>query len=497
MKTKTRTTKGIAIAMTALALASASFAQQADKLPVPGTYYSAKDFEWSPPWPFNPHPELDAVEIGPGIFVFDDTAIPDTPEQAEARKRLAEAAAHAAAIAADPVLAKAAQEAAAKAQAELWERTRQRFLPTLHEPLTFRDGSPATSWGIVEGHRLLVAETLAEKQAEAEARRKEAEQWAKETGNPLRVPLEDGRAAYLEAVMDGLPVYKGTFNLNAARTLSTDRVRPGGDTGLNLTGTNTFFGMWDEGAVRTTHLEFGGRVVRMDAETNIHFHATGVAGTLAASGLFTVQVQQGTNIVFISNAMRGMAYQAPMGSWGFFSDNVEMRAAVVTNAIELSNHSYGLRSGWDLQTNNAWRWWGFPFIDPNQDPKFGQYNSVTREFDSITYDNPFYLTVWAAGNDQNEGPTTQPVAHITWGIVNNQVVEVLVTNVVRVLDGDVGASTQCRPKGQPRTSSRSVRFIPSPAATPIFRRWSWLHSVHADQLMTGVSSPMSSQTAFS
>jgi hypothetical protein len=45
MKTKTRTTKGIAIAVTALALASASFAQQAGKPPVPGTYYSAKDFE--------------------------------------------------------------------------------------------------------------------------------------------------------------------------------------------------------------------------------------------------------------------------------------------------------------------------------------------------------------------------------------------------------------------------------------------------------------------
>ena len=447
MKTKTRTTKGIAIVVTTLALASASFAQQADKPPVPGTYYSAKDFEWSPPWPVNPHPELDAVEIAPGIFLFDDTAIPDTPEQAEARKRFEEAAAHAAAIAADPALAKAAQEAAEKAQAERWERTRQRFLPTLHEPLTFRDGSPATAWGIVEGHRLWVAETLAEKQAEAEARREQAEQWARETGNPLKVPLEDGRAAYLEAVLDGLPVYKGTFNLNAARTIATDRVGPGGDTGLDLTGTNTFFGMWDEGAVRTTHLEFGGRVTRMDGETNIHFHATGVAGTLAASGLFIVQVQQGTNIVLITNAMRGMAYQSPVGSWGFNNDASEMRGAVVTNAVELSNHSYGANSGWQQLSTNLWRWWGFPFVNPNQDPKFGQYNSITREFDSITSDNPFYLTVWAAGNDQNEGPTNQPVPHITWGIVSNQIVEVLVTNVVRALDGDAGGFDTVSPEG--------------------------------------------------
>ncbi|MGC8989172.1 MAG: S8 family serine peptidase, partial [Verrucomicrobiia bacterium] len=292
--------------------------------------------------------------------------------------------------------------------------------------------------------------------------RKQAEQWAKETGNPLKVPLEDGRAAYLEALLDGLPVYKGTFNLNAARTISTDRVRPGGDTGLNLTGTTTFFGMWDEGAVRTTHLEFGGRVVRMDGETNINFHATGVAGTLAAAGLFIVQVQQGTNLVLITNAMRGMAYQAPVGSWGFFSDDVEMRGSVATNAIELSNHSYGLRSGWELQTNNVWRWWGFPFIDPNQDPKFGQYNTITREFDSITYDNPFYLTVWAAGNDQNEGPTNQPVPHITWGIVSNQIVEVLVTNVVRALDGDAGGFDTISPQGSAKNVLTIGAVFPIP-----------------------------------
>ncbi|MCX8091607.1 MAG: hypothetical protein N3I86_11885, partial [Verrucomicrobiae bacterium] len=69
------------------------------------------------------------VEIAPGIFVFDDTAIPDTPQQAEARKRWQEADALAKAIAADPVLARAAQEAVEKAQAEQWERTRQRFQP--------------------------------------------------------------------------------------------------------------------------------------------------------------------------------------------------------------------------------------------------------------------------------------------------------------------------------------------------------------------------------
>ncbi|MBN2506828.1 MAG: hypothetical protein JXQ71_09060 [Verrucomicrobia bacterium] len=85
-----RTTVRIGTAIIAMALASASFAQLGEP-PVPGTYHSAKDFEWSPPWPFNPHPELDVFELAPGIFLFDDTGIPDTPEQAAARKRHEEA----------------------------------------------------------------------------------------------------------------------------------------------------------------------------------------------------------------------------------------------------------------------------------------------------------------------------------------------------------------------------------------------------------------------
>ena len=101
--TKTRAAIQISAAIVALALGGVSHAQVREP-PKPGTYYSAKDFEWSPPWPFNPHPELEAVEIAPGIFVFDDTAIPDTPEQAAARAAHQAAVEHAKALAANPAL---------------------------------------------------------------------------------------------------------------------------------------------------------------------------------------------------------------------------------------------------------------------------------------------------------------------------------------------------------------------------------------------------------
>jgi hypothetical protein len=95
--------------VTVLALASASFAQQQEKPPIPGTYCWAKDFEWKPPLPFNPHLDLPAVEFEPGKFLVDDTGVPDPPEQAEARKRGQEVDALAEAIAADPVLVAAAR----------------------------------------------------------------------------------------------------------------------------------------------------------------------------------------------------------------------------------------------------------------------------------------------------------------------------------------------------------------------------------------------------
>ena len=75
--------------MTALAWVSASFTQQGAKPTVPVTYYSAKDFKWKPPLPFNPSADLPAVECELGKSLVDDPGLPDAPEQAEAQRRLA------------------------------------------------------------------------------------------------------------------------------------------------------------------------------------------------------------------------------------------------------------------------------------------------------------------------------------------------------------------------------------------------------------------------
>ena len=121
---KTKTAIRISTMLIALALAGASHAQLKEP-PIPGTYYSAKDFEWMPPWPFNPNPELEAVEVEPGIFVFDDTMIPDTPEQAAGRAAHQAAVEHAQLLAANPALAEAERTARQAAQEAAWKSSRE------------------------------------------------------------------------------------------------------------------------------------------------------------------------------------------------------------------------------------------------------------------------------------------------------------------------------------------------------------------------------------
>ena len=109
-------TTGWLIAASVLALSLAASVQAADqKTYVDSSFYSAKDPDL-PPLPFNPHPELSAVEVEKGIYVVDDTAIPDTPAEVAARKARQAAQERAKAIASNPLAAQAAQAASAAAQ---------------------------------------------------------------------------------------------------------------------------------------------------------------------------------------------------------------------------------------------------------------------------------------------------------------------------------------------------------------------------------------------
>jgi hypothetical protein len=245
------------------------------------------------------------------------------------------------------------------------------------------------------------------------AHKHEAERIAKAQNMPIRFEQKDGAACELMAMENGHPIFYTTHNIKSADTIGTDEVWPGGSLGISLSGTNCTLGMWDGGAVRTTHVEFaqggGSRVIRNDAYANYtqYSHPSSVAGTLVASGVNT-------------NA-KGMAYQSILLAHTYDYDLAEMAAAIISNDLRISNHSYGINSGWNIINRTGtweWIWYGDPYVNLYEDYKFGFYSTnYSREIDQTAYEANTYLPVWSSGNEwgtYNWGPAGQPVTHLLY-----------------------------------------------------------------------------------
>ncbi|RZS99127.1 S8 family serine peptidase [Aquimarina brevivitae] len=205
---------------------------------------------------------------------------------------------------------------------------------------------------------------------------------AQRNGWQVKMNNADGSFSELQKVVtdengNEVPVYYTTFNVAAARSTRANHLNAGGSLGLNLDGQNMVAYVWDGGHARVTHQEYDGaggnnRVTVEDAAseggTQLNFHAAHVTGTITASG-----VQ--------ANA-KGMAPQSRVRGY-MWNDDVAEATAAAANGMLLSNHSYGYRS------------------DLVPDQYFGAYIDVSRSWDELMYNAPYYLMVVAAGNDGN------------------------------------------------------------------------------------------------
>jgi len=218
--------------------------------------------------------------------------------------------------------------------------------------------------------------------------------YAKENNLPIYFINELGQQIQMVDVIDGMPQYYATFNLGAAHTTRASELWTGSSTGLNMDGDGyDQLGEWDGGKVLISHQEFtdqgASRVAVMDGNHATSDHSTHVAGTLVAAG--------------VKAQAKGMAYKATLKSWEWTNDESEM-ATAASNGLEISNHSYGFLRGW-YYDNGSWHWAGNSNISPDEDYRFGYYNSDSRTLDNIAYNAPDYLIVRAAGNDRGEGPS--------------------------------------------------------------------------------------------
>lgn len=216
----------------------------------------------------------------------------------------------------------------------------------------------------------------------------------------ILLPTDSG---VLVGFLDGstINIYK-SLNVNAADTVNADEIW--GGTTLNLTGAGITVGIWDEGAVRSTHQELTGRVTLVDSSMTLSDHSTHVAGTIGASG--------------VVGAARGMASAVQIRSRDWNNDLNEMDADAGSSLISLSNHSYGFARGWEGTVNvpeygTFDMWYGNRSLGA-KDAGFGQYSSYSASLDGVLYNRPDLLSVWAAGNDRGNNKTMGGTSYVAY-----------------------------------------------------------------------------------
>ncbi|MHA7129918.1 S8 family serine peptidase [Algoriphagus namhaensis] len=194
----------------------------------------------------------------------------------------------------------------------------------------------------------------------------------------------------------GHPVIIFPDNVDAAKTTGANQLQPGGSLGLSLTGKGLTVGIFDQTRPKVDHVEFGSRLTQIDGSTEtLSTHSTHVSGTIMARGA--------------NASARGMAYEAT--GWSFNWDNDA--AKMTTNAYDpetkpngmlLSNHSYSIGMGWEGSN-----WLGNSSISNEEDWRFGFYSSLSAAMDQVMFAKPYYLPVFAAGNDRSDrGNGPQP-----------------------------------------------------------------------------------------
>ncbi len=248
------------------------------------------------------------------------------------------------------------------------------------------------------------AEVVAKARAQRDQHRQAAQAKAKQLGLPTRHVLKNGRTVELMDFIGNRPVYFTTHNVNAAISTGANLLQTAP---YSMNGTGVTVGEWDAGSARTTHQEFGGRVVAQDGAAAAD-HSTHVGGTIAAAGVVA--------------AAKGMAPLVHIDSYEWTNDKSEMTARGASypgeaGKIYLSNHSYGFIAGWNYTGNASpmWDWWGTGTSSTGTEQDFGKYDTNAQDSDSMAVSLPYYLVVRSAGNDRADNPSTGDPVSLTPG----------------------------------------------------------------------------------
>ncbi|KXH84510.1 S8 family peptidase [Chryseobacterium kwangjuense] len=211
---------------------------------------------------------------------------------------------------------------------------------------------------------------------------------------------------------DGIPYFYQTDDVNQINNSNSDHLQNGTIAGLNgaFNGENISFTIFDGGRAANTGRVFArhtlfdnrpGRIINHESNDMNHGgHATSVAGFIGAKSF----IRNGINY-------KGIAPASTIHSYAFSNtrlpgENTEKTVfeKILVAQPNISNHSYGINNGWDLNAaQNGWVWNGAYNNGVSFDLQ-GAYFTQDQNYDRIVYANPSYIIVKSAGNYFGYGP---------------------------------------------------------------------------------------------
>lgn len=202
-------------------------------------------------------------------------------------------------------------------------------------------------------------------------------------------------------------------DLRANAASNVDNLQNGDVGGFLLTGENMTIAIYDGGKVKETHRDFrisatdtGNRIYDLEngAQT-LSSHATSVAGFIAAEGV--------GSSAGVQNVARGVLPKAIVKHAGFATTaNGNVYNKIIDYEIPISNHSYGVNSGWSNKTpasdGVAVAGYYYPnnpgiMTSPEQN-YFSAYQTSDYNYDYVVSNFPKLTIVKSSGNYFGTGP---------------------------------------------------------------------------------------------
>lgn len=216
-----------------------------------------------------------------------------------------------------------------------------------------------------------------------------------------------------------IPLFYSIEETSANATANVDELQAGTVSGASaVTGNGIKITIFDAGRIQDIHEQFTtNRAVNKEAATEAkHYHGTNVNSLLIGNGLATGNFTQSSVSYPKANA-KGILPQATTDNYmfgattinGTVQNNYEKLASLPD--LNISNHSYGINSGWNKPgTANTYYWYGNYDLN-HQDTYAGAYGVQDYNFDKIVYSQPQQIIVKSTGNYYGVGPDANSVKY--------------------------------------------------------------------------------------